>query len=163
MSPLLIPSTPLIVATAFGPRLPAARVAAALGRGLRGGGLPPADVCLLEAGPGTPGRAARNPRAQQLARVLAELEFDARMRAAREVVLAERLLEERTLQDSAAFEIATRARQAGVPCYAVAARNRLDAFDARMLDLQVVLQARDAGALRAAGRRLAGLVGLPQP
>jgi len=160
--PPALPSTPLIAATAFGARLPAARVAVALERGLRAGGLPGAEVCLLETGPGTAGRAGSYPRGQQLALLLARLDFDARMRASRAVVLAERLLQERTLSDSAAFEIATRARQAGVPCYAVAARTKLNPFDARMLDLQLVLQAPDASALQAAGRRLAGVVRPPQ-
>jgi glycerate 2-kinase len=70
-------------------------------------------------------------------------------------VLAQRRLAESTLQASAAFELATRARQTGVPCYAVTARNGLDAFDARMLDLQLVIEARDLAALQAAGRTLA--------
>ena len=58
---------------------------------------------------------------------------------------------------SAAFEIATRARQAGVPAYAVTGENALGAFDARMLDLQLVLEARGPRGLAAAGRRLASL------
>jgi glycerate 2-kinase len=74
------------------------------------------------------------------------------------VVLAEWLLEERTLTGSPAFEIATRARQAGVPAYAVTAANRLSAFDARILDLQAILEASTPRALQAAGRRLAQLV-----
>jgi glycerate kinase len=77
------------------------------------------------------------------------------MRRARALVLAQRRLAESTLQASAAFELATRARQTGVPCYALTARNGLDAFDARMLDLQLVIEARDLAALQAAGRRLA--------
>ena len=67
-------------------------------------------------------------------------------------------LAERTLTVSPAFEIATRARQGGVPAYAVTGENLLDAFDARILDLQVILQASSARALAAAGRRLAELV-----
>jgi glycerate kinase len=59
---------------------------------------------------------------------------------------------------SAVFEIATRARQAGVPAYAVAGENALSLFDARILDLQVILQARDTRALRRAGEKLAGLI-----
>ena len=53
------------------------------------------------------------------------------------------------------FEIATRARQAGVPAYAVTGENELDAFDARMLDLQVILEARTVRGLAAAGTKLA--------
>ena len=53
------------------------------------------------------------------------------------------------------FEIATRARQRGVPAYAVTAANELNAFDARILDLQLILMARDVPALVSAGRKLA--------
>jgi glycerate kinase len=74
------------------------------------------------------------------------------------VVIAAARLDERTLAGSPAFEIAIRARQSGVPAYAVTAHNGLGAFDARMLDLQLVLEASDARALSAAGRRLAAVV-----
>lgn len=90
--------------------------------------------------------------------LLDELDFDARMRRARAVVVGTERLEERTLAGSVTFEIATRARQGGVPAYAVTGENALDAFDARILDLQLVLQARGRKALVAAGRKLAGLV-----
>jgi glycerate kinase len=80
------------------------------------------------------------------------------MLRARAVVLAEARLAESTLTASPAFEIATRARQAGVPAYAVAEQNLLDPFDARILDLQVILEASSPTALTAAGRRLAELV-----
>jgi hypothetical protein len=63
-----------------------------------------------------------------------------------------------SLTDSATFEIATRARQGGVPAYAVLAENALDSFDARILDLQVVLRASGTSALLAAGRELALLI-----
>jgi glycerate kinase len=85
--------------------------------------------------------------------------FDEHMRRARAVVIAARRLDNGTLlHDRAVFEVATRARQAGVPCYAVTAENDLDLFQARILDLQVVLQAADRRQLRAAGRQLAKLV-----
>ena len=45
-----------------------------------------------------------------------------------------------------------------MPAYAVTGENALDAFDARMLDLQAILEASSARALEAAGRRLAELV-----
>jgi glycerate kinase len=96
--------------------------------------------------------------AAELAQRLADAGYDARMLQSRAVVLAVRSLAERTLAGSPAFEIATRARQAGVPCYAVAARNRLDSFDARILDLQVVLEAATEPELEAAGRELARVV-----
>ena len=80
------------------------------------------------------------------------------MRSARAVILGEQRLRERTLAGSVTFEIASRARQAGVPAYAVTAQNRLDSFDARILDLQVILEASGPRALERAGRRLAELL-----
>ena len=90
--------------------------------------------------------------------LLEELDFDVRMRRARAVILGERQLEERALRGSVAFEIATRARQAGVPAYAVTASNALDRFDARILDLQVIIEAKDKRGLTSAGRKLARLL-----
>lgn len=81
-----------------------------------------------------------------------------RLLCARAVVVGEGRMDSSTLDGKAAFEIATRARQAGVPAYAVTAENALDAFDARIMDLQVILQASDERSLAAAGRKLALLV-----
>src|SRR6185503_8498560 len=67
--------------------------------------------------------------------VLKALDFDARMRAARAVIVGEGKIDEQTLQGKIAGEIATRARQAGVPCFAIVGTRELDAFGARMLDL----------------------------
>jgi len=80
------------------------------------------------------------------------------MRAARAVVIAEPRLDERTLAGTVAFEIATRARQSGVPAYAVTRQDDLDSFDARILDLQTVLQARSHRSLVNAGGKLAAIV-----
>lgn len=90
--------------------------------------------------------------------VLEQLDFDARMRAARAVVVGEGRLDLGTLAGKAPGEAATRARQAGVPCFAVVGSRTLDAFGARILDLQTVLEAGDEDGLEAAGRRLAALV-----
>jgi len=90
--------------------------------------------------------------------VLQQLDFDARMRAARAVIVGEGRLDLGTLAGKAPGEIATRARQAGVPCFAAVGARTLDAFGARILDLQAVLEAGDEDALEAAGRRLATLV-----
>jgi len=90
--------------------------------------------------------------------VLEQLDFDARMRAARAVIVGEGRLDLGTLAGKAPGEIATRARQAGVPCFAAVGSRALDAFGARILDLQSVLEAGDEQALEAAGRRLATLV-----
>ncbi len=144
-----IPDHVLLACERLGPRLPAETVAAAIAQGLIEGDRAAPDVCLLD------GRDAGGRRPQAM---LDALGFDERMRSARAVVLAVARLRERTLIGSVAFEAATRARQAGVPSYAVAAQDDLDSFDARILDLQVVLQAGTRRALVAAGRRLAEIV-----
>jgi glycerate kinase len=144
----LVPRTLLVAARAFDERLSAPRVAAAIARGLSAGGWP-TDLCPI-----APSEESRT----DVRALLDALDFDARMRGARAVILAERRLQEDTLAGSAAFEIATRARQAGVPAYAVTRENRLDSFDARILDLQAILEAGSARSLQAAGRKLADLL-----
>jgi glycerate kinase len=129
--PAVIPETVLLLVEDF-PRLGAERVRGALRRGLD-----PRPVRVLPLG---------------------EAVDDATLRSARAVVLAAARLDDRTLAGSAAFEIATRARQAGVPAYAVTAENALDAFEARIVDLQVVLEARTPRALSAAATKLAQIV-----
>jgi glycerate kinase len=132
-----IPDTLMLAPCRFAENLPAERVAALIARGIRTTGMPAPDECPIEDA--------------------LPADFDTRMRQARAVVVgAERMCRD-TLRGSPVFEIATRARQAGVPAYAVTARNELDLFDARMLDLQLVLEARTARGLSAAGRRLAEL------
>jgi glycerate kinase len=128
---IAIPSRTLILSEPLGAELAAERAAGAIAAGLIEGGAP---------------------------ELLDELGFDARMRAARALLLAVASLEESTLAGSLAFEAATRARQSGVPCYAVGARNRLGPFDLRILDLQVVIEAATTPALRSAGRRLAEVI-----
>ncbi len=145
---VLIPDRLLIASGPFGPRLPAARVAATIARGVQAGGLPEPDLCPI---------AVRGADIEEVRELLDALDFDARMRRARAVIIGDERLEERTLAGSVTFEIASRARQAGVPAYAVTGENALDLFDARILDLQVILQARGTRALAAAGRTLAAL------
>ncbi len=87
--------------------------------------------------------------------VLEALDFDARMRAARAVVVGERRLESATLRGRVAGEIATRARQSGVPCHAVTGTDAIDRFDARILDLQAILEGSTVAELEAAGEALA--------
>jgi hypothetical protein len=144
----VIPRRALLVCEPFGPRLGAQRVAEAIAAGLTGAGAPEPDAILL----------AADADARATAALLAGEDFHARMRASRAVVLAVPALHEQTLAGSAAFEVATLARQSGVPCYALAARNELDAFDLRILDLQVVIEARSSARLRAAGAELATLL-----
>lgn len=90
--------------------------------------------------------------------ILDALGFDARLAGARAVVVGEGRLDHSTLEGKAAFEVATRARQMGVPAHAVTGENALDRFDARIMDLQVILEAGDRRALRLAGRQLAELL-----
>jgi glycerate kinase len=153
-SSVLIPDTPIVAATSFTATLPAPRVAAAIGRGLQAGGLPQPELYPIS---------LEREGATGVRALLDALDFDAHMRQARAVVIAgrcptERRLAGQSLIGSGIFEIATRARQAGVPAYAVLAGNALDSFDARILDLQIVLAARGARALIAAGRKLATVI-----
>lgn len=87
--------------------------------------------------------------------VLDAVDFDQRMRRARAVLTGEGKLDQQSLAGKLVSEIATRARQSGVPCYAVVGRRELDTFGARVLDLQMVIEAGTVGRLRAAGRKLA--------
>ena len=143
---MVIPQSALIASGPFGDALSAEHVALAIAQGLRAGGAPEPDLCPISVDQG---------QASDVGALLEGLDFDVRMRRARAVILGERQLEERALRGSVAFEIATRARQAGVPAYAVTGSNALDLFDARILDLQVVVEASSRRALVAAGRRLA--------
>lgn len=138
----------LIACAPFGPRVSAATAASAIARGAQSGGLLETDVCPLPvAGDGVDVRV-----------LLDELDLDTRMRGARAVIVGAERLEERTLAGSVTFEIATRARQSGVPAYAITGEDELDAFDARILDLQAVVRARGVRALERAGLALARLV-----
>lgn len=90
--------------------------------------------------------------------VLDALDFERRMRAAHAVVTGEGRLDDQSLVGKAVSEVATRARQAGVPCHAVVGVNALDRFGARILDLQSVTEAGTTQQLKAAGRRLAAVI-----
>ncbi len=87
--------------------------------------------------------------------VLDAVGFDVRMRAARAVVCGEGRLDRQSLSGKAVSEVATRARQAGVPCFAVAGSCELDRFSQRILDLQGVLEAGTPAELERAGTTLA--------
>jgi glycerate 2-kinase len=73
--------------------------------------------------------------------VLDALGMDARLRAARAVVVGTGRLDERALRGAVEGELAVRARQAGVPCHAVVGANALGLFDTRILDLQRIVVA----------------------
>jgi glycerate kinase len=94
--------------------------------------------------------------------VLGELGFDERMRAARAVVTGTGVLTTNALLDVVG-EVATRARQAGVPADAIVGHDALDLFDRRILDLQHVIEAPDLRDLERAGEQLARLIEHPRP
>jgi glycerate kinase len=87
--------------------------------------------------------------------ILDALGFDARMLAAHAVITGEGRLDHQSLAGKAVSEVATRARQSGVPCHAVVGSCALDRFGIRILDLQTVYEAGTARRLAAAGRKLA--------
>jgi glycerate 2-kinase len=87
--------------------------------------------------------------------VLDAVDFDRRMRAARAVIAGEGKLDQQSLAGKAVSEVSTRARQSGVPCYAIVGRRELDSFGMRVLDLQVVEQGETLEEIEAAARRLA--------
>lgn len=87
--------------------------------------------------------------------VLDAVGFDERMRESGFVVTGEGALDDQTLQGKGVGEVATRARQGGVACHAVVGVNRLEPFQARILDLASVTEAETEKELRAAGRALA--------
>jgi glycerate 2-kinase len=86
--------------------------------------------------------------------VLDALDFADRMRAARAVITGEGRMDDTTLRGKIAAEVATQARQAGVPCYAVVGQNGMDPFGQRLLDIQEIVEATDVAELEAAGERL---------
>jgi glycerate kinase len=93
--------------------------------------------------------------------VLEALEFDRRMRAAWAVVTGEGRLDRSTLDGKIVAEVATRARQAGIPAHAIVGEDALDRFDARILDLQEILTGSTRPEIEAAGRLLAERLGGP--
>ncbi len=90
--------------------------------------------------------------------VLDALGFDRRLRNSRAVITGEGKLDQQSLAGKAISEVATRARQIGVPCHAVVGKRALDSFGARVLDLQAILEASTLEQLEAAGRRLAAVL-----
>jgi glycerate kinase len=92
--------------------------------------------------------------------VLDTIGFDAAMRESFAVVTGEGSMDRQTLRGKAVFEVATRCRQNGVPCYAVPGVDRLDAFTHRLMNVEVEAAARDGAVasetdVERAGRRLA--------
>jgi len=86
--------------------------------------------------------------------VLGALGFDERMRAAAFVVTGEGRIDEQTLQGKLVGEVATRCRQAGVPCHGVVGKIDLPPFAQRILDFASMTEAGTLEELEAAGRAL---------
>jgi glycerate kinase len=84
--------------------------------------------------------------------------FDARAQRSCMVVTGEGRLDDQTLGGKAVFEVATRARQAGVPCYIVPGDDALDDFGKRLLNIEAEGAGRGPGTpaerLEEAARRL---------
>src|SRR5450631_606124 len=127
-----VPLAAMIIGAAPSPRVSALAAAHEIAMGLTEAGAAEPELFPLDDEAG-----ATAPR-----ELLDSLGFDARMRSARALVILDGCLSPATLAPSLTFEIATRARQAGVPAYAVAGENLLDGFSARILDLQLIIQAR---------------------
>ncbi len=121
----------------------------------------PRGVPMTGAGGGLSGGLWAHHGAKLLAGALYVLDaigFDDRMREAAFVVTGEGGLDRQTRQGKAVGELATRCRQAGVACHAVVARNDLEPFEGRILDLESVTEATTLEALEVAGRALARAV-----
>ncbi|CAB4868413.1 unannotated protein [freshwater metagenome] len=78
-----------------------------------------------------------------------------RMLAARALIIGEGRLDATTLEGKIVGEIATDARQNGVPCHAIVGQDALDLFGRRILDIQTVTEAGTLGALEDAAAALA--------
>ena len=87
--------------------------------------------------------------------VLDALGANARMRAARALIVGEGRLDATTLEGKIAGELATNARQAGVPCHAIVGADALDLFGRRIIDLQTVSEASTLDEIEAAAFVLA--------
>ena len=84
--------------------------------------------------------------------------FNARMTGSRAVLTGEGALDHQTLLGKAVGEVATRARQSGVPCHAIVGRREMSEFEARILDFETVAEAGTTRAISAAAARLAGTI-----
>ncbi len=87
--------------------------------------------------------------------VLDALGAGLRMRAARALIVGEGRLDATTLEGKIAGELATNARQAGVPCHAIVGSDALDLFGRRIIDLQTVSEASTLDEIEAAALALA--------
>lgn len=150
MSAPAIPRVVLIAPTAFEDGPSALEAARAIGNGLSAYGWA-CDLCPLEESIGVDGGEA-------MGSALDRVGWDQRMRRAHAVILGAGRVDRHMLAGSLFAEAATRARQAGVPCYAIVGEDALDSFDKRVLDLDLVLEARTVAELERAATVLAGLL-----
>ena len=90
--------------------------------------------------------------------VLEALDFDRRLLASAAVIVGEGSLDVTSLEGKITAEIATRARQLGVPAHAIVGRCALTRFDARILDLQEIRVASDERAIARAARDLSHVI-----
>lgn len=90
--------------------------------------------------------------------LLERIGFNEQLLAARAVITGEGSLDQQTLLGKAVGEVATRARQAGVPCHAIVGRSRMSEFEARIIDLESVQEATDEAAISAAAAALKDLL-----
>jgi glycerate 2-kinase len=93
--------------------------------------------------------------------VLDLLDFDVRVARARAVITGEGRLDAQTLTGKVVSEVAERARQAGVPCYAVVGSCTATPAEVVELSLQQAIEATDLEQMETAGRRLGELLALP--
>ena len=71
------------------------------------------------------------------------------------MVTGEGRLDAQTLAEKAVGEVAVRCRQGRIGCHAVVGLNELSAFEARLIDLASVTEARTLPEIEAAGLALA--------
>jgi glycerate kinase len=136
-----VPDTILLAPDAFTGSYSSREVAEALQRGLERSGQPAEIFPLTDAGAGA-------------LSVLDVAGYESRMRRALAVITGAGLLDRRSLVGTLLSDVATRARQTGVPCHAVVGRNRIDQFDLRILDLQMVIEAGPLDEISAAAARI---------
>jgi glycerate kinase len=129
-----VPTEVLVAPDGFVGAFSEQAVAEALRRGLAASGLPARVSSLADPG------------------------YDLQMRAARAVVTGTGRLDRASLVGTVLSEVATRARQAGVPCHAVVGSGELDLFDLRILDLQLVLEASTLAQIEAAGAEIGAAI-----
>ena len=86
--------------------------------------------------------------------VLEALGFDPRARSARAVVTGEGRLDRQSLAGKVVGEVATRCRQAGIPCHAIVGQAQIDPFEQRILDLTSVDQAGTVAAIQRVAQTL---------